>query len=465
MRRAAVGVATALLAISTLAAGPGAPPAEAQDAERTRALTIYQNDLAAVTLTRRVDLTTGAARLSIDGLSPRIVPGSLDLAAEDVTVRRQRTLPWPITRARLLQAAVGKEVSLIRTPQTAEAPLVRSARLLAVNPDIVVEVAGRIETNPPGRIALRERPKGLPESPTAVFDIASESAGARRLQLRYLSRGLSWTASYVARWNRDGETLDLTGRARIENALPRPVSGDSVTLVAGRVKTVGRKQQPQPQASPRVLEAASAGPGMPQASAQSDLRLYALSGAITLPASSTVSRRLVEANDVAVREQYRLTGLATTRPSADDPNTRHNAALRLVIPDTRKAGVDKALPAGTVRVYDGNLFRGAERIQDTPVGTRMALDLGAAVDVTATVERTAYDKLSRDSYEVGRAITIKNAKDDDVSVRVVGNFRNDWELLSESGNHETDGRGNPIWTLDVPAGGEARLSYRVRVRR
>lgn len=455
------------LAAPVTAAALLAAPAAAQQDGRTTALAIYPDDLAAVTLTRTVSLDRGPARLAIDGLSPGLVPGSLDLDAPDVTVRQQRALPWPVSRARLLRAAIGERVTLVRTPQTGEPPVTRRARLLAVEPDVVVKVNGRIETDPPGRVALDDLPDDLRQSPTAVFDVDSARSGKRDVRLRYLSRGLSWTATYVARWDRKTQTLDLTARARIANDLDRPIAGERVTLVAGRVPTVqAAPQRARPQT--RALTAAAASTdrsSRPEPQARADLRLYALPGAVRLPAGGTVSRRLLGAEGVAVEQRYRVTRLASNTPRHDRPGERRNAELRLVIPDTRAAGLDTALPAGTVRVFDGELFRGAQRIPDTPPGTRLTLDLGPAVAVTARARSTGFERLSDDSYETGRRLTLKNAKDSAVSVRVVGNFRGDWEIRRESTGHTRNASGDPVWTLDVPAEGEARLTYRVRTRR
>lgn len=458
-------VLAALVTASTAAA-------QDPDGDRTRALTIYRNDLAAVTLTRQVDLDLGAARLAIDNLMPGAVPDSFDLHADGVVVRRQRYLPWPISRARLLQAAVGTEVTLARTPETGEAAVTRRVELLAVEPDIVVRANGRIETNPPGRIVLDGMPGDLPDSPTAVFHITSGSEGAREIRLRYLSRGVSWSSAYVGSWDREAGTLDLTGRARIRNDLQRPVAGDRVTLVAGEVPSP-QQDQPRERGQDRTMalqaEAATAGAPQPTPEQRADLRLYRLTSPVRVPAGSTVSKRLLGAEGIDVATRYRVTGVATNRPvqgsRGGDPGERSHAQLRLVVPDTRAAGLDKALPAGTVHVYDGDIFRGAVRLPDTPVGTELALDLGPAVDVTATAAQTGYETLAGDTYAVGKRITIKNAKAEAVTVRVVGAFQDDWSFVSESASHTINDAGDPVWRLDVPPAGESTLTYRVRVRR
>jgi hypothetical protein len=47
----------------------------------------------------------------------------------------------------------------------------------------------------------------------------------------------------------------------------------------------------------------------------------------------------------------------------------------------------------------------------------------------------------------------------------VGAFRGDWDILSESAGHERNAAGDPVWTVEVPAGGRTALTYRVRTGR
>jgi hypothetical protein len=173
---------------------------------------------------------------------------------------------------------------------------------------------------------------------------------------------------------------------------------------------------------------------------------------------------LMQAENVAVERQYRLTNLATAYPY-EDARGPSAASVRLRVPDTAQAGFGQPLPAGTLRVYAGDLYRGAERIEDIPVGGELTVDLGRAFDVTATARQTAYERLGERSYETAQEITVRNAKDTAVAVQVVGSFPADWEMRQESHSHELENASTPVWTLQVPAGGETVLTYRARVRR
>ncbi|MFP3435073.1 hypothetical protein SB781_35520, partial [Paraburkholderia sp. SIMBA_061] len=87
-----------------------------------------------------------------------------------------------------------------------------------------------------------------------------------------------------------------------------------------------------------------------------------------------------------------------------------------------------------------------------------------AFDVTGTARQTAFEQLGERAYESAQEVVVRNAKEEAVTVQVLGDFPPDWEMRSESHPHDTRDATTPVWTLEVPAGGETTLTYRVRVR-
>ena len=62
-------------------------------------------------------------------------------------------------------------------------------------------------------------------------------------------------------------------------------------------------------------------------------------------------------------------------------------------------------------------------------------------------------------------IDIANAGGEDATVRVVEVMPGGWSMLAESAPHDTETARRPVWPIKVPAGGSARLDYRVRLQR
>jgi hypothetical protein len=461
-RSTPIALAAALLLASPAAAQDDAAAPAGAGGDR---LAIYQDDLALVTTERSVTLAPGTAQLQIDRISPRIVPGSLDVAAPGLRVTQQQLAPWPLDRRALLEAHLGRAVTLVR-PGADDGDGARvTATLLSIENGIVLRVGEAIETDPEGRIVFPDLPDGLSASPRADIRVSVQEAGERRLTLRYLTQGLSWSTQYVARYAPDAGRMDISGMARIVNDLPVSFGARQVRLLAGQVSQAAGEEGGGP--GPERMAAMSAradAPRVPEPQTQADLKAYPLPESLDLPAGGAVEVPLMQAENVAVDRQYRLANLATAYPynGARGPSA---ANVRLRIADTARAGFGQPLPAGTLRVYAGDLYRGAQRIDDTPVGGELSVDLGRAFDVTATARQTAYEQLGERSYETAQEITVKNAKDTAVAVQVLGNFPADWEMRAESHPHELENASTPVWTLEVPAGGETVLTYRARVRR
>ena len=458
----------ALAAAAVLMTGPAAAQENGADAPAGAGgdrLAIYQDNLALVTTERSVTLEPGTAQLQIDRISPRIVPGSLDVAAPGLRVTQQRLAPWPLDRRALLEAHLGREVTLVRPGADGGDGAQVTATLLSIENGIVLRLGDTVEVDPAGRIVFPELPDSLSASPRADIRVNVQEAGERRLTLRYLTQGLSWSTAYIARYDPQAGRMDISGMARIENDLPVAFGARQVRLLTGQVSQVNQGGGGSP--GPERMAAMSAradSARVPEPQTQADLKAYPLPDSLDLPAGGQVQVPLMQAENVAVDRQYRLANLATAYPYNGERGPSA-AGVRLRVPDTARAGFGQPLPAGTLRVYAGDLYRGAQEIGDIPVGGELTVDLGRAFDVTATARQTAYEQLGERSYETAQEITVKNAKDTAVEVQVLGNFPADWEMRAESHPHELENASTPVWTLEVPAGGETVLTYRARVRR
>lgn len=454
MRRFASCLAALVLAL------PAAAAADELEIQQESELTVYRDGLAQVTVRRSVDLPDGATRIAMSRISPGVIAESLHLVGEGVRVVEQRLSPWPINRQRLLQAFVGEEVILARPMPDGREWLEEEAELVSIDDGIVLRIDGRVEVDPIGRIIFPDLPKHLAEEPEAVFHVVSDEEGTRRLNLRYLTRGVSWRADYVARWDDAAERLDLSGIATVESSLSLPVGADRLRLVAGEVarEDAGMARHMAPMAAMEM----DAAPEAPAPEALAELTVYTLDFPVTLEPGDRLQHGLLEARGVEAEAQYRVLNLAVAHRMHGV--RRATAQLRLDIPDTRAAGLDEPLPAGTIRVYADDIFRGEKRIADTPVGTPLNLDLGAAFDITAEARQTDYERIERRVYEAAQEIVVRNAKDREATVQVIGSFPSDWRMLEESHPHERETATQPVWRLDVPAEGEATLTYRVRIQ-
>jgi len=474
----AAGLAASGLALPAGAAAQAPEPAEVAVGAAARqdlTVTVYNQDLAQVSERRRVSLAAGANRLALVDVPDRLEPASVLLRGAGLSVTEQSFAFDLVTPQRLLEAAVGGPVKLIRTnPETGE-DRVFDARLLGISQGPVVEVEGRVETAPPGRIALDSLPPGLRARPTLLAVIDSAAAATRSLSLDYLTGGLSWRADYAAEVDPEAGTLDLTGYVTLTNDSGADFANAHLRLVAGEVARAPGGVVP---AQPRLaMEAtAMAAPAMPApAQAVSDRYVYDVPRPVDLRDRETKQIVLLAARGVTAAREYRFTGLVGGQPGPEKSGPV-NAEIRLTLENTEAAGLGRPLPGGVVRVYEatgagtgggdaggGALFIGEDRLRHSAVGEKIELTLGRAFDVTGEAHLTAFDRLSNRSYELAREAVVRNAKDTPVAVRLVADMPRGWRILQESAAHESESANRIVWPLTVPAGGEATLSYRLRV--
>lgn len=463
---AVFGASTAaLLSVAAAAADLREVGSETQ---RDLSLTVYNQDLGLIREQRTLDLTAGLNRLALQDVSARLQPETLLLGGSGFELLNQSYSVDLLTPQRLLQAAVGQTVEVVKTnPETGEETVVE-AELLSVAQGPVLRIGDRIETVPPGRIAFKSIPEGLFQRPTLVLELESDAGGTATLDLRYLTGGLSWSADYVAQLNADETELNLTALVTLGNNTGLAFEDARLGLVAGDVNraAVGLPRPEMAMQADMMVRSAAAPQAMaPQA--VSDRYVYEVSRPVDLARGETKQIPLLTADKVAVTRSYRFPNLASAGPSNGEIGPV-NADLLLTLDNKQASGLGRPLPAGIVRVYQpagagGEIFAGEDRIDHTPEGEEIELRLGSAFDVTARARHTDYERLSDRSFESAQSIVVQNAKAVPVTVEVGGSFPRGWKIVEESVPHNQEGANQVTWTLQVPAGGETELTYRVRV--
>ncbi|WP_085903877.1 DUF4139 domain-containing protein [Kiloniella majae] len=440
------------------------------DANQSTELVFYSNNLGQVSQTRRSKLSTGGSTLALEDVSPHLLLDSLFIAGEGLRVREQRLDQQVLSPQRLLEASLGKTVTLIRTnPETGEERALK-ADVLAVREGVVLRVDGKIETGVSGRLVYDSIPEGLRAGPTLLAVVESAKAGDKDLKLTYLTGGLDWRVTYVADLDPSGEKLSLKAMATLTNQTGVEFVDADVRLVAGNVKRV--QSGPAPRMSTMGAESdmmySEAKAAMPQRQSVADRDVYRLPGKIDIGGIETKQVTLLENDAVEIEKRYRFQQLIQPYPGADETG-RQQADIVLKTENTEDKGLGQPLPGGTIRVYqqvkdaNSSIFMGEEHMRAVPKGEEVELVIGSANQVTGSGKQLSYENLSRNSYQLTQEITLRNSGDKAVSVDVVGNMPRNWKILNESVKHEKKSANKVIWTLDIPAEGKVSFDYKLRV--
>jgi hypothetical protein len=458
-----------------IAAGPAtaAETAVGPSARSDLAVTVYGNGLGLIADRRRVVLSKGSNSLGVEGLSPALIADSL-LATFDkgarvtsITQNRQRARQRDIMREN-----IGKAAHLVRVHPQTGADVLIPATLLGVDGGVIARIGDKVVLNPEGRWAFDGLPAGFtpnPATPSLTLGASADEDGPRALDLRYLSDGLKWHPAYTAEWSDADGTLSLKAWAVIDNTTGSDFDGAWLKLVAGQVNRQSAPQPPRPMARAMKAEGAmlAADAGAPAREAFGGYHLYSLP--MTVDLADGASQQVPLMAEIRIKAERKLISegypqaFGSARGSADPTHPR--VTLDFTAPAGQGA---QPLPAGTVRLYAKDRagiaqFLGEDRLGDTPRGGKASLDAGRAFDVTVARAQTSFNRESRQVFESGHRLTLHNGGTRPAMVEVVEVIPGDWTILDSDRAHErTDGRAR--WTIEVAAGADAVLNYRVQVR-
>lgn len=445
------------------------------DDQNALAVTIYNKDLALVKDQRRVTIESGELDLAIRDVSAQIRPETALLTGLDpnsnLELIEQNFDFDLLTPESLLKKYVGKTIRTVTVNPSNGNETIENAVVLATNQGIVLQFPFRIETQFPGRLIFDEVPENLRDRPTLVLKLVNDNPEPQEIQLSYLTSGLSWRADYVASLNDDETQFDLNGWVTLTNNSGTTYPNALLQLVAGDVQQV---EQVLPRMrSTAVLEMAAAPAAMDE-EALFDYHLYTLQRPTTIANQQTKQVALMSAGDVPVSKQYLVDGQGEFFGGRTAAPIKQDVGVFIELENSEQSNLGVPLPAGIVRVYKNDSagriqFIGEDRIDHTAKDVEIQLKLGNAFDVTAERVQTSFRKVASQgqynfSAEIGQRITLKNAKQEAVEVKIHEMIPGDWKINSESSPHTNISSTLVEWRVSVPAGGTAEHEYETLVR-
>lgn len=464
----------------TSASVASADPATAGTAQGDVAVTIYNNGLALVQDKRTLSLAGGRVRQDFADVSASIRPETVTLSGSGVGVVEQNFDFDLLSPEKLMEKAVGRTITIIRTDPVTKAETRETARVLANNGGVVLQIGNRIEIldRATTRVVFDSIPPNLRARPTLSVTLDAAESGARPVTLSYLSRGLGWKADYVALFDEAGGKIDVQGWVTLTNSSGTTFNEARTLLVAG---AVGETSDQMPTRR-RVVQA---GTESADRERLGDFYVYPLAARTTIAQAQQKQVSFLDVAGAPAGKAYMYQ--AGWQANLDEPES---ADTVLRFSSSRQGGLGDSLPAGTVRVYMRDVrgspqFIGESDIPHTPMGSRLALKTGEAFDVKVhpTVEkrerinsdeweRTARYRITRDGVPqdvtVEETITywrthmrykLSNARPQPVVVELsqtgLENYWRDTRVASESQPGEQLSLDERLWKVTVPANGEA----------
>jgi hypothetical protein len=445
-----------LLALAAACGGRRAPGREGASGATPapgRRVAIYSDGGAIVVDRRWIELPAGQSRIELGDLAATIAPGSLTMRAvggPGGLEVRERTFDPGLARApaaaeAILGEALGREVEIDRGGK------ILRGRLVAVRGgEIVIDQGGSLRTVPwrdADGLALAGRHRV--GRPALVVRVSAPRAGRHLVELVYGADGLSFAASYAIRVR--GTSAEVRATAAVDNASGLDLGGASLALYSGRLGASAEAERPV---------AFWRGPALlPAEPGRIETRQLSFPPARVPARIESVYQGALADSANPVAEPAYGTGMQQTvvrhlllTPGGELPPVLPPGNA-LVDIDVGAAGASDRLPTRLAeRVVAGAEARFELDAERLLFGDRRQV----------RVDRSPDGKRLTEAYE----LTVRNTGPEPARVRVV-------EPLTRSRRNAID-RAEPApsrrlpdkieWLVDVPARGEAKVSFEATYR-
>jgi hypothetical protein len=521
VRRLVRGLALLL----ALAAAPAAGQTVSTSARPERvAVTVYRapgrtadqafnrnwlNGYALITETRTVSIPAGESVIRFEGVAGGIIPQSAIVAGLPEGVIERNHDAWLLSPSSLLDRSLGRRVHLRRTSLATGAVREQEAVIRSgADGAVVVETAEGVEavqcSGLSETLVYPGVPEGLSATPTLSVRARSSRAATATLTLSYLATGFDWQANYVISLSPGGERADIFAWLTL-------ASNDETSFVAADTQAVAgvvnresdrdprRQTAPSPTITLRCWPDRTTSdiplrrPEVSRGFATSrdyasvspltvvqdeefqlsgtvnvenllarqedlgDLKLYRLPEPVTIASNSQKQVAMIQRSGVAVETVYR-------RVVDAEQSGNFGTGTRVLVTRNRSGeGLGIPLPAGRVILLTGGperpLLLAEGFMRDLAVGEDVEIELGAAPSaVSTTTEIVGQGRGWQDYLITAFNDGARPARFElEIDVPAGGRLRPRQRLGQRDGRR--------LWSVTVPANGEAALRYRLHLVR
>ncbi|MBU7017190.1 MAG: DUF4139 domain-containing protein [Theionarchaea archaeon] len=430
----------------------------AENSESTE-LTIYNQNFGVVKQVRSIDLDKGLNTVLIHDVAQYIDATSVcikDLTAL-TSVLEQNYLYDLVSKEKIYQKYIGKEITL----QDNDGNTMKGVLLSYSGDQLIIENDAGVHIVKTEQVSLPELPEGLITKPTLKWLLETEEEGTHEIQLSYMTSGLNWVADYVAVINEDDSKVDLTCWVTITNSSGASYKNARLKLIAGdvhRVTDVSREYE--------YLEEAKSAPSQFEEETFFEYHLYTLQRRTDIDNNQQKQVTLFEVSNVAVTKEYVFdSGSVYYYREREGYN---KIKVMLALENTEKNNMGIPLPKGKIRVYkkdsEGQLqFIGEDLIEHTPKDEKIRIYMGDAFDIVGEKKQTEYDRISDRVVEITYQVSLRNHKNEEVTIAVIQRIWGDWKMLESSHEWRKEDAWTAVWYVEVQEDGEATITYKIRI--
>lgn len=435
-------------------------------------VTVYNGNFGFVKEIREIKVPSGENELQVADVAALINPVTVYAKStnypDDFLILEQNYEYDLISHQKLMEKYVGKKIKIIDQNEYKDRKDVVEAQLLSVNNGEVYKIDEQIYLGHPGIKVLPEIPDNLVEKPTLIWKIKTKKSQKHKIEISYLTNGITWNADYVLVCSNKDNKGSLNGWVTIENRCGAAFSDATLKLVAGNVNKI---EKPARMMLSKRAEAAYDNSYSPQFAEESihEYHMYDLQRKTVLKDNQTKQISLLESGTLKIDKEYLVEGESygiTQRYSKRDYKVPVQVYLNFR--NSKENGLKMPLPAGNVRIFTADSkgrqqFIGEDHIDHTPENGMVQLKSGEAFDIIAEKKQTSFKQISTQLWESEWKVELKNHKNDAVTVGVVQPMMGNWEIVKSNYDYEKIDAFKVMFKIPVKKQGEAELSYQIKV--
>ena len=420
-----------------------------------KTMTVYKDNIALVKEPVYWSVTGGRFEITYDHLPNGILPESPFLSLHDATIMYQRYNNDVFNGNQYFNEKLGQYVYVkVHNDKVHEGTLIEagnSSISLQTKRDIITISRAKVDY-----MYSRDQQEDTQLRPELAWDINSPTTGTISGDLVYLSGGFDWNAVY--RFILNGNNGKLIPEAIVTNSSNVDYAQFSLKLVEGNLKKKGGRP-PAIYGAESRMSSAMAAPPVTSGQILGDFHIYSLPERIDLNRNQSVTVRLYEPRNVDYKKTYIFEN--TERSKKEEP-----LKIEIELENTAENNLDIPLPQGKVSLYlkadDGSLeYAGQDVLKQIPRGETATISAGRAFDVIGKRTVLHFDR-QRKSEEASIEITVKNKRNEKVSVRLEEQIHGDWVIRDASENYIKKDASTIHFPITLDAGGTKTITYTYR---
>lgn len=382
-------------------------------------ITIYNNNKAFINESREVELEAGKQKLVYEGVPSSVITQSVvpTFLGMRTNLYSQNYIYDLISLASMLKNSIDKEVLFY---PNAKDPILTKGILLSASPNVMIQenITGNIHSlNAATQVIFSKVPQNMITKPSLVWNMEAEKSGKVGIDLKYLTRGISWKSDYVLNLRKD--VLDLTGWITVNNNSGVAYENAQITCLAGEVNAVPERQDYRK----RVYKSAlSAVPMMEMDAVMeesfSGYHIYKIPFRETIANKEQKQISFIEKKEV----NYQQYGKNKNTYFENYGEQKLEFSNMLEFENKKENNMGISLPTGMVRMYQKDAlkethFIGEARVHNIPEDENVTLTIGTLFD--AVGEKTVTKFVAKKHYRnVETTYSIRNQGKESLELRI-----------------------------------------------